>query len=135
MIPSDKKALLFLLGHAVRGAAGGVTAGLGLLVLDVGNLRTLALHDADGALALALLFFALAASFAAAAVGGAFSDPSCDLVLQLDFPFGSSVQVHHPTSYTASSGVFPRRIRTECVREVKRFHNEKGKGNCSIRRV
>src|SRR3954466_10052556 len=53
------------------------------------------------------------------------------LVLQLDFPFGSSVQVHHPTSYTASSGVFPRRIRTECVREVKRFHNEKGKGNCS----
>ena len=79
MTPSDKKALLFLLGHAVRGAAGGVTAGLGLLVLDVGNLRTLALHDADGALALALLFFALAASFAAAAVGGAFSDPSCDL--------------------------------------------------------
>src|SRR4051794_11591704 len=55
------------------------------------------------------------------------------LVLQLDFPFGSSVQVHHPTSYTASSGVFPRRIRTECVREVKRFHNEKGKGNCSTR--
>src|SRR3954447_5510194 len=55
------------------------------------------------------------------------------LVLQLDFPFGSSVQVPHPTSYTASSGVFPRRIRTECVREVKRFHNEKGKGNCSTR--
>src|SRR3954451_5547224 len=57
------------------------------------------------------------------------------LILQLDFPFGSSVQVHHPTSYTASSGVFPRRIRTECVREVKRFHNEKGKGNCSTNSV
>src|SRR3954452_16996266 len=57
------------------------------------------------------------------------------LILQLDFPFGSSVQVHHPTSYTASSGVFPRRIRTECVREVKRFHNEKGKGNCSTRNI
>src|SRR3954467_7301791 len=52
-------------------------------------------------------------------------------LLQLDFPFGSSVQVHHPTSYTASSGVFPRRIRTECVREVYGFLNEKEKLNCS----
>jgi len=43
------------------------------------------------------------------------------------------VQVHHPTSYTASSGVFPRRIRTECVREVYGFLNEKEKLNCSIK--
>src|SRR3954447_4263782 len=40
------------------------------------------------------------------------------LILQLHLLFGVYVWEHHPTPHTADSGVFPRQIRTECVREV-----------------
>lgn len=65
----EREALSFLLGHLAVGTAAALIFGGGLLWLDVGNLRTLALGSAQPVLVLGLFFFGLIVTFGSVAMG------------------------------------------------------------------
>ena len=69
MKPFEKEAVYFLLNHLVSGMAGAVVLGLGLLVGDVANLRTLILASESGFVAAFLLFASLMITFGSVAMG------------------------------------------------------------------
>ena len=69
MKPFEKEAVFFLLNHLVSGMAGAVVLGVGLLVFDVANLRTLMLSSENGFVAGFLLFGSLMITFGSVAMG------------------------------------------------------------------
>ena len=69
MKPFEKEAVFFLLNHLVSGMAGAIVLGLGLLLGDVANLRTLILASESGFAATFLLFASLMITFGSVAMG------------------------------------------------------------------
>jgi len=69
MQPYEKHAVLFLLNHLLSGMAGAVVLGIGLLVGDVANLRTLVLSSDNGFISVFLLFAGLMITFGSLAMG------------------------------------------------------------------
>jgi len=63
MKPFEKEAVYFLLNQLFSGMAGAVVVGVGLLVCDVANLRTLVLASENGFIASFLLFAGLMITF------------------------------------------------------------------------
>lgn len=69
MKPFEKEAVYFLLNHLLSGMAGAVVVGLGVLVCDVANLRTLILASESAFVAAFLLFASLMITFGSVAMG------------------------------------------------------------------
>lgn len=69
MKPFEKEAVFFLLNHLLSGMAGAVVLGVGLLLCDVANLRTLMLASESGLVACFLLFASLMITFGSVAMG------------------------------------------------------------------
>ncbi len=64
----EKALLLFMVKHLASGAAGGVSFGLGILTLDVGNLRSLLQASEHWMVGGFMLFFGLVITFAGIAL-------------------------------------------------------------------
>ncbi len=82
LLPCERALILFLLRHLASGSAGGVAAGIGILVLDIASLRTLMTASDSWLMATFLLFAGLIVTFGSAAIaigvmalGGADEDP------------------------------------------------------------
>ena len=69
MKPFEKEAVFFLLNHLLSGMAGAVVLGLGLLLCDVANLRTLIFSSESVFAASFLLFASLMITFGSVAMG------------------------------------------------------------------
>ena len=69
MKPFEKEAVFFLLNHLLSGMAGAVVLGLGLLLCDVANLRTLIFASESAFVAGFLLFASLMITFGSVAMG------------------------------------------------------------------
>ncbi|WP_448189514.1 hypothetical protein [Azospirillum sp. sgz301742] len=69
MKPFEKEAVFFLLNHLFAGMAGAVVSGVGLLLCDVANLRTMMLSSDYGLVACFLLFASLMITFGSVAMG------------------------------------------------------------------
>lgn len=69
MKPVEKEVVYFLLNHLLSGMAGAVVLGLGLLLGDVANLRTLVLASESAFVACFLLFASLMISMGSVAMG------------------------------------------------------------------
>ena len=69
MTPKEKEALKYLGQHLIYGLAAGGTFGAGILALDLGNLRTLALSSSQPTLVLILLFLGLFVTFGSVGMG------------------------------------------------------------------
>ncbi|PWC53606.1 hypothetical protein [Azospirillum sp. TSO22-1] len=69
MKPFEREAVFFLLNHLLSGMAGAVVLGLGLLVCDVANLRTLIFASESAFVAAFLLFASLMITFGSVAMG------------------------------------------------------------------
>ncbi len=69
MKPFEKEAVFFLLNHLVSGMVGAIVLGIGLLLCDVANLRTLMLASENGFVAGFLLFASLMITFGSVAMG------------------------------------------------------------------
>ncbi|WP_431862233.1 hypothetical protein [Azospirillum sp.] len=69
MKPFEKEAVFFLLNHLISGMAGAVVLGLGLLLCDVANLRTLIFASESVFAASFLLFASLMITFGSVAMG------------------------------------------------------------------
>ncbi len=67
--PDDKAALGFLLAHLIYGLAAGATFGIGVLFINLGNLRVLALESGQPVFVLCLFFFGLFVTFGSLGVG------------------------------------------------------------------
>lgn len=65
----DKEALRFLGTHLIYGLAAGLTFGLAVLAIDLGNLRTLAFQSSHTTLVLTLFFFGLFVTFGSVGMG------------------------------------------------------------------
>jgi len=59
----DKQALKFFGAHLCYGAAAAITFGVAVLVINLSNIRVLALNSAHPALVLGLMFFGLFVTF------------------------------------------------------------------------
>lgn len=69
MTAKDREALSFLATHLLCGVAGGLTFGLAVLLIDLGNLRTLVLQSNNPVLVLVLFFFGLFVTFGSVGMG------------------------------------------------------------------
>lgn len=69
MKPFEKEAVYFLLNHLVSGMVGSIVLGVGLLLCDVANLRTLILASESAFVAVFLLFGSLMTTFGSIAMG------------------------------------------------------------------
>jgi hypothetical protein len=65
----EREALRFLGTHLVCGLAAGLTFGGAVLLINLGNLRTLALESAHPATVLVLFFFGLLVTFGSVGMG------------------------------------------------------------------
>lgn len=65
----DKQALKYIGTYLVYGLAAGLTFGLGVLVTDLGNLRTMAMESGRPILVLLVFFFSLLITFGSVGMG------------------------------------------------------------------
>lgn len=65
----DKQVLKYLLAHLLYGCAAGLTFGLGVLVTDLGNLRTMALESSRPVGVILLFLFGLLITFGSVGMG------------------------------------------------------------------
>ncbi len=69
MTAQEKEALRFLGTHLIYGLVGGLTFGLAVMVINLGNLRTLVLESSNPVLVLVMFFGALFVTFGSVGMG------------------------------------------------------------------